>query len=400
MAFRIFITVLLAVASVQWVSAQGGSIRLPDVVGATRGMVRSVEISANDTQVLNKARGLFALHGGIDERRSGRTDFGFRFELLDGSGIRLTISSGGQQLLQESFRGADLNQAVARAADFAVRRTLGIPGFFDSRIAFISDRTGSTEVYLSNMLFTNLRQLTNDRAKALLPNLSPDGTRLLYTSYYRNGFPDIYQIDLNSGRRTVFASYRGTNTGATFSPDGRQVAMILSGTGNPELYISDDSGRRLRQLTHTSGLEADPSWSPDGQRIVLTSDQAGRPQIFTVDVTGRNLQRVPTNISRNCSEPTWNQVHPEWIAFTAAMAGSFQVCVYSFNERESRVVTRSPGDAVHPFWLNDGRHLVYTERTSRYNRLMILDVETGSAAPLSPREFGNAQQAHVVPAGR
>lgn len=379
---------------------QGGSIRLPDVVGATKGMKRTVELHSDNREVLQIATSLFRLHGGIDLRSSGQTDFRFALQATGERSVRLVISSSGRELLSESFQGASLRHAIERAGDFAVRRTLGIPGFFESRVAFISDRTGSTEVYTSDILFTQIRQLTSDRAKALLPNLSPDGSKLLYTSYYRNGYPDIYQIDLTSGRRTIFASFRGTNTGATFSPDGRSVAMILSGSGNAELFVSDNTGRRMQRLTHSSSLEADPSWSPDGQRLVLTSDQAGRPQIFTIDASGRNFQRVPTNISRNCSEPNWNPVHSELIAFTAAMSGSFQVCVYSFQERESRVVSRSPGDAVHPSWLNDGRHLIYTERTATYNRLMIMDVETGMVVPLSPRDFGNAQQASMVFLGR
>jgi TolB protein len=242
--------------------------------------------------------------------------------------------------------------------------------------------------------------LTRDRSQCLSPNLSPDSRTLLYTSYHGTGFPDIYKIDLATGKRTVFAGFKGTNTGATFSPDGRSVAMILSGSGNSEVYISNAEGRQLRRLTRSSSLEADPTWSPDGRRLAFTSDQMGGPQIFTIDAQGRSVSRVRTDISRNCSEPVWNPRDASVIAFTAAVAGEFEVAVYSFKEGRSRILSKGAGDAVHPVWLNDGRHLIYTERTPRLTRLMILDTVTGKRARLSPVELNNAREAAPVYTGR
>ena len=89
------------------------------------------------------------------------------------------------------------------------------------------------------------------------PHWSPDGRKIYYTSYYRNGFPDIYAIDLNTLERSTFASFKGINTGATFNPRGSEVAMVLSGTGNSEIYISNTLGRNLRRLTRNPAVEAD-----------------------------------------------------------------------------------------------------------------------------------------------
>jgi len=276
---------------------------------------------------------------------------------------------------------------------------LGTAGFFQCTVAFVSDRTGHAEIYKSDILFQAVRQLTRDRSQCLSPDLSPDGRTLLYTSYHGTGFPDIYRIDLSSGKRSVFAGFKGTNTGAAFSPDGRSVAMILSGSGNSEVYLGNADGRQLRRLTRSTSLEAGPSWSPDGRKIAFTSDQMGGPQIYSMDAQGRSMSRVRTDISRNCSEPAWNPRDPSQIAFTAAIAGEFELAVYSFQEGRSRILSKGAGDAVHPAWLNDGRHLIYTERTPRYTRLMILDSITGKRSRLSPVELNNAQQASPVYSG-
>lgn len=367
-----------------------GAIQLPDVIGTSEVRSRQIRLEGN-AALVSQATRLFGLHGGLQVVASGE-DFVFHLEPA-GSGVQLGISSGGQRLWEERFSGA---AALADAADAAVQRTLGTPGFFASRIAFISDRTGHPEVYTSDLLFQQLKQLTRDRSQCLSPNLSPDGRMLLYTSYHGSGFPDIYQVDLGTGQRTVFAGFKGTNTGATFSPDGRQVAMILSGSGNSDLFISNPQGRQLQKLTATKSLEADPTWSPDGRRLAFTSDQMGGPQIYVMNIQSRSMERVRTDISRNCSEPTWNPREPSLIAFTAASGGEFEVAVFDYRQGKSTILTRGAGDAVHPVWLRDGRHLIYTERTSKQSRLMILDTATGKRAPLSPAQLNNASEASVI----
>ncbi len=396
MNFRFFtISLMLLGLAVPGLLPAQNPIDLGGVVGSAGVRTRSIQVSGQPAALTNMAMRLFDLHGGF-ERVAERADFNFRFTAAGSNGVALTISSGGKTLWEGSFQGATQRDALYAAADAAVNKTLGTPGFFQTQLALISDRTGNSEVYVSDILFQGVRQLTRDRSQCLSPNLSPDGRTLLYTSYHGTGFPDIYRINLSSGQRTTFAGFKGTNTGATYSPDGRQVAMILSGSGNSEIYLSNADGKQLRRLTRSSSLEADPTWSPDGRRLAFTSDQMGGPQIFTMDSQGRSVTRVRTDVSRNCSEPSWNPADSSQIAFTAAVAGEFEVAVYSFTEGRSRILTQGSGDAVHPAWLNDGRHLIYTERTSTYSRLMILDTLTGKRIRLSPVELRNAREACPV----
>ncbi|MCD8482792.1 MAG: biopolymer transporter Tol [Verrucomicrobia bacterium] len=374
------------------VHAQQGPVELGTIEQAVNVQRLNVRLSSPNPQAMGLLQRAFALHGGFEVRASGNVDFEITV-VPNERQAELIITSAGRELLRQQVSGTDWRDATLRAADTAVRRTLGIPGFFAGMVAFISDRTGHSEVYVSDMFFERPRQLTRDRALCLLPNLSPDGSRLLYTSYHRNGFPDIFSIDLRSNRRDVFASFRGLNTGAVHSPDGRQVAMILSGSGNSELYVSDAQGQNIRRLTRTAGLEADPTWSPDGRRLAFTSDEHGRPQIFTINADGTGMRRLPTNISRNCSEPNWNPVNADQIIFTAAIGREFELVLWEFSRNASRVLTQGTGDAVHPTWLRDGRHVIYTERTARYSRLMVLDTVTGRSVRLSPDSFNNASMA-------
>ena len=54
--------------------------------------------------------------------------------------------------------------------------------------------------------------------------------------------------------------------GGVFSPDGGEVAMVLSSSGNPELYIANSNGHSPKRITQSKGLKAAPCWSSDGKQ--------------------------------------------------------------------------------------------------------------------------------------
>lgn len=296
-------------------------------------------------------------------------------------------------IYSEVFEGGKSAFLALKACDRAVEKILGLPGFYTGNVAFISDRTGKSEVYVGDLFFQNVRQITTDKALAVSPKLSPSGRSIIYTSYYRSGYPDVYRIDLTSGRRVPIATFQGLNTGGSWNPQADQVALILSSSGNPEVYLTDPEGRKFRRLTRTNSIEASPSFSPDGGRVIFTSDLAGRPQLYLMDVNGGTMRRIQTNISNYCAEPAWNPRDPNLIAFTVGVGKGFQVAVYDFTTKQSKIISREGVDAVEPCWVADGRHLIYTSRTSNTRQLMLLDTETGKASALNSIKFGRVSQA-------
>jgi TolB protein len=323
--------------------------------------------------------------------------YDIRFAPAGMSQVQVDVTRGpeGTPFFSTVVGGTSERNALLRAADAAVVRTngLGLRGFFASKIVFIGERTGHKEVYIGDLFFGGVSQITNDRAIAMTPRWSPDGEKVIYTSYYHSGFPDIFLIDLSGYERTTFASFRGTNTGAHFSPDGRQVAMVLTGEGTPEIYVSNAEGRAVSRRTHYDAAKSSPCWSPDGTRIVFASEPG--PQLYIIPASGGSPRRITHNISRYCAEPDWSRADPNKIAFTFWVGGRYQIAVYDASTGESEQVSHAPFDGIEPSWLPDGRHLVYTARTAYDSRLCILDTETGKSTPISPSSFGPTQQGSV-----
>ena len=100
----------------------------------------------------------------------------------------------------------------------------GVPGIAETRIAFVSNRTGHMEIWLMDYDGFNQRPITSYGSIALTPRWSPDNTRLAYTSYSR-GNPDIFMFSLETNRRVPFPTYRGLTTTPAWAPDGKRFAF-------------------------------------------------------------------------------------------------------------------------------------------------------------------------------
>lgn len=392
----VFLSLLLSAHSL---NAQG-EVLLPEITRAGGVETIPVAIQSADPQMATLLRQAFTVHGAYRIVSVERASFTLTLTPATERSVTLSISSGrpAQELFRQQVSGSNARQATLLAIDLAVAKTSGLRGFFAGTLAYLSDRTGKPEVYMGDILFGNIRQITRDNAICQNPQLSPDGSRLLYTTYFSKGFPDIYEINLSTRQRNALFSFKGTNTGAVFSPNGREISMVLSGTGNPELYVANAQGRNMRRLSYTDSLESDPAWSPDSRQIVFASDRSlGRPQLYLIDAAGGSAaRRLPTNISGYCAEPDWNPANPRQIAFTIAQGGEFEVAVYDFDSGRSTVVSNGPGDALEPVWLRDGRHLIYTERTTQYRRLVILDTVTRQKSELYRSSWGNTYQADYI----
>jgi TolB protein len=398
------IAVLPVVACLLLIFAQGlfaqGGLQLDPIVDPGERQEVQVHIDAEDDEVHALARRAVELHGGLRlvDAESARFVFNLSREAPAASGVSLEIlaSGSGDRLARNRADAGRVGDSVAGVLDFAVERILGLKGFFSGQLTFIKAEEDHSEVFYGDMLFQSVRQLTTHRSDSIFPHWRPDGGAIAYTSYFRSGFPDVFLANLASRSTTPVASFRGSNTGGVFSPDGQRLALVLTADGSPELFLAGPKGGEPRRLTTNNSLEASPTWAPDGQRLAFAGDPRGRPQIYVIATGGNSPRRLPTDISGYCAEPVWNPVNPNEIAFTANMGGTFQTAVYDLRRRESRLVSRGSRDVVEPAWLADGRHLVVTVRERQGRRLHVLDSLTGRLTPLHSRQLGETAQADYL----
>jgi TolB protein len=387
-----FLRLLLFLLGVSSVFAQGGREVVVEIKVDKNAI--PVRVSANTPELNALAQQAFSVHGRYKVVASGY-DYDFKFSQVTPTQVRVDITTKGDKpFASDVATGTTNRNALLKAADFAVEKTngLGLRGFFTAKLAFIRDMGKAKEVCVSDLLFGEVKQVTRDNASALTPRWSPDGGKILYTSYYKSGFPDIFQIDLAGNQRTTFVSFRGTNMGANFSPNGSQVAMILTGEGTPEIYTSNAQGRQVTRKTRSDAVKSSPRFSPDGSRLVFAMEPG--PQLYLMPASGGQPTRLSSGFGYT-AEPDWSLTKPNLIACTVRSNSGYQIAVYDLNKGKAEVVSKAPFDGIEPSWLADGRHLVYTARTRTETRVCILDTETGRSSIISPSNIGSTLQANV-----
>ena len=126
------------------------------------------------------------------------------------------------------------------------------------------------------------------------PALSPDGKTV---AFQWQG--DIWTAPTNGGRATRLTTHPALDSGAAFSPDGKQIAFNSAREGFKLLYSMPASGGEPKQLTfHTDGCDL-REWTPDGKGLLvglgrdfswMRESRAGRLAI--IDANERKAESV------------------------------------------------------------------------------------------------------------
>jgi TolB protein len=265
--------------------------------------------------------------------------------------------------------GSTRSQAHAFANDIVkeLRQTSPI---FQTKIAFRLARGGSKEICVSDFDGNNPVVLTHDNVLVEAPSWLPGGRGLLYTSWMNRNTVQIYEHNLATGARRVFAGYPGLNCSAEVSPDGQKVAMILSKNGSPNLYVCDMDGSHLKQLTHTRDEDSCPCWSSDSREICFVC-RSGRAVLQKISVNGG--EAVPVHVSGvygNLTAPDWSPDGSK-IAFTSG-SGNFSICVMPAGGGEAEKLVAGED----PCWAPNSRTIIFTQRRNEKRVLCLLDVPT------------------------
>jgi uncharacterized protein YjdB len=145
-----------------------------------------------------------------------------------------------------------------------------------TRIAFSSERAGAGyDLFVMDADGRNLRRLTSAPGTEGEPAWSPDGRRLVFTGASREGPPQLYSIQSDGTGLRQLTEGKGGSHSATISPDGRQLAFISSRDGKPELYVMPLDGGEARRLTRTGDKESQPRYLADGTLVYVVSHGKG-----------------------------------------------------------------------------------------------------------------------------
>ena len=125
-------------------------------------------------------------------------------------------------------------------------------------------------------------------------HVSPDGQRIAFISE-RSGYPEIWITNRDGQQAVQVTRFEGTALDAPrWSPDGRHLAFSARPDGHIDVFLLNVESGLLRQLTTASSDEGLPRWSRDGQRLYIASNKNGRWNVWSTPVDGGPMTQVTT----------------------------------------------------------------------------------------------------------
>ena len=227
----------------------------------------------------------------------------------------------------------------------------------------------------------------------------PDDSRVVYSSTHhaapecppppdmRRGYVwalydyDIYTARPDGSDVRVISSSPGYDAEPTLSPDGSRIVFTSTRDGDLNIYSMKPDGSDVRQLTDEPGYDGGPFYSPDGTKIVyrarypeseeeladyqgLLADGLVRPgvlDIYVMDADGSNRIRLTDNGAANFA-PFF---HPsgEKVIFSSNLndpdSRNFDLFLINLDGTGLEQVTFSEEFESFPMFSPDGRHLVF-----------------------------------------
>jgi TolB protein len=315
------------------------------------------------------------------------------------------------QLIGKVYLGSP-DEAGARkvAQDFAadILKQFGAVSLAGSKIYFVSDRTGSKEIWSMNYDGSDQKPFTAYRSITTFPAVSADGSKIAFTTYpvlgssrtadrlrsnvaqqgANLGQPQIFVHSLATGRKLPYYNQQASmNAASDFMPDSRHLLIYSTASGGySQIYMTDADGSDIKRVSHSGALDVEPKVNPKtGHDLVFVSGRGGTPQVYRMNIDGTDVVRLTTG-EGDAVNPAWSP-DGQHIAFAWTRGfepGNFNIFIMDVATREITVqCTHGAGRNENPSWAPDGTHLVFSRKSGRNTQIYTMLADGTGVQPLT-----------------
>jgi dipeptidyl aminopeptidase/acylaminoacyl peptidase len=314
------------------------------------------------------------------------------------------------------------------------------------QIAFISDRSGSAQVWIMNADGSSPRQVTNLATEAGGVLYSPDGKKLVFTS---DVFPDclddacnrsrvdaeknnkvkarsyttlLYRHwtewqtkrrshlmvvdvtggpvkDLTPGDRDVPPFSLGGPDDYAISADSREVCYAMNPdpvpatSTNSDLFVVPITGGDSVKITINPGADASPQYSPDGKYLAYRSQaragyESDRWRLMVLERATGHVNVLTESLDRPVQSFTWSP-DSNALFFTVSDRGLQPIEMIPVNGGATRVIINGASSLDDMKFAPDGKTMIYTAESGSAPS-EIFRASSGGGAPIALTHLNDA----------
>ncbi|HAS44990.1 MAG TPA: hypothetical protein DCS93_31200 [Microscillaceae bacterium] len=129
------------------------------------------------------------------------------------------------------------------------------------RISFISDKSGSNEIYVYRLKSKKTERITNNQVREKYCTWAPNGRQIITSMQKGKANNDLFLIDLKT-RQTM----RLTDTPSiheseiAWSPSGKYVAYHAKVAGKDDIFLLTLKTKKVTKITQGQGYHGEPGW--------------------------------------------------------------------------------------------------------------------------------------------
>jgi eukaryotic-like serine/threonine-protein kinase len=239
------------------------------------------------------------------------------------------------------------------------------------RIAFMSDRSGTDEIWICDSDGSKTRQLTSFGGAAIYgPSWSPDSQKVAFTVAQKGMKEDIYVISASGGVPRQITTDPAEDKWPYWSQDGKWIYFSSTRSGREEIWKMPSSGGEAVQITRNSGDI--PQESLDGKFLYYMKGWPDAVSVWRSQVDGSQETKLLDSVH---SEGQW-AVAKEGIYFFRPpdKMGHSDICFYEFVSGQIRkVLTIQRPVNTHIAVSPDGRTILYPQSDASGSVLMLVD---------------------------
>ncbi|MFH1831235.1 MAG: hypothetical protein ABH827_00380 [bacterium] len=222
----------------------------------------------------------------------------------------------------------------------------------------------------------------------------------LFYSQFLRASCQLVSLNIKNKTEKIICSYDGLNMQPSFSPDGIQVALCMSGGGeNSELYLYDQrvckqlKKRVFKQITKNKGNNSSPCLLPNGDIVFCSDFQTGSPQLYYYRKLDGRTVRLSSGVGYSAA-PSYSEANNA-IAYTRLVNKTFQLFTMSFTEHGvvEKQCTFGSGDKLDATWSPCGRYIAFTydHKNEKTNKMIpqigVLNCRSGNIRVLTHSKF-------------